>query len=67
MTGRPNIGAYTGTPDIGAWQFPQTEGVRPGALRSDPVLTGAVESAAALTGKLGNRVVTESEFGADQS
>lgn len=65
--GRPNIGAYTRTPDIGAWQFPVPDGVRPGALRSDPMIASIIDSGPALAGELEGRIVTESEFSADQS
>ncbi len=64
--GRPNVGAYIGIPDMGAWQFPVPDGLRIGALRSSPVITGAIGTTAALTGELGDRVVAEGEFSADQ-
>ncbi len=67
MNGRPDIGACSGIPDIGAWQFVIPDGLRSGTLGSSPAVSGALETTAALTGQLAGQIVIDGELGADQS
>lgn len=67
QNGRPDIGACSGIPDLGAWQFVIPDGLKMGTLESEPTITGAITSTSAVVGKLGARIVIEGKFGADQS
>ncbi len=66
---KPDMGAvrfYQG--EIGAWQFAvYPPAIRPGKLRSRPMVTGAFESIDVVTGKLKSQVLVEGKFGADQT
>ena len=64
---RPDIGACSGIPDIGAWQFVIPDGLRNGTLQSRPMATGSVTSTTVANGTVGSRAVVEGKFGADQS
>ncbi len=63
----PDMGACSGIPDIGAWQFVIPDGLRVGQLQSEPKITGQITSTTAGTGKLKSRPAVEGEFSADQS
>ena len=63
----PDMGACSGIPDIGAWQFVIPDGLRDGTFQSRPAVTGLIMNTSVATSKLGNRSVAESKFGADQS
>ena len=65
---RPDMGAvHFYPPDMGAWHFAiYPPAIRPGKLRSRPVVVGLLENTDVVTGKLGARVSTEGKFGADQ-
>ncbi len=60
------MGAITDIPDMGAWQFTVPDGLRTGKFSSSPTISGATESDPALTGKLGDEIVVDGEFGANQ-
>ena len=65
---KPDMGAFSGIPDIGAWQFVIPDGLRVGTLRSRPAVVGDITcTATTATGTLRSRVVAESEFGAVQT
>lgn len=59
---RPDMGACSGIPDIGAWQFVIPDGLKAGTFRSRPAVTGAIKSEIALTGKMKSQVVTTGEM-----
>ena len=67
LDARPDMGACSGIPDMGAWQFVIPDGLRDGTLRSRPAVTGDITSTTTGTGKLGSRATVEGKFGADQS
>ncbi len=64
---RPDMGAYMGIPDMGAWQFVIPDGLRQGKFLSEIMMTGGIASASALTGKLGDSISVDGGFGADQT
>lgn len=64
---RPDMGACSGIPDIGAWQFVIPDGLRMGMLANSPWITGEIKSGPVLAGKLGDRIVMEGKLGADQT
>jgi len=63
----PDMGACSGIPDMGAWQFAIPDGLRLGAFRNDIIIAGALMGTVAGTGLLGSRPVAEGKFGADQA
>ncbi len=64
---RPDMGACSGIPDMGAWQFVIPDGLRVGKLQSRPKITGLITSTIAVSGALKSRPAVEGVFGADQS
>lgn len=64
---RPDLGACSGIPDIGAFQFVIPFGMRQGKFRSVPVITGSITSTSVLTGEFNSKIVLEGKFGADQT
>ena len=63
----PDMGACSGIPDMGAWQFVIPDGMRNSTLRSEPAVTGAFTSTSAGTAKFLGRTVIEGKFSANQS
>ncbi len=63
FNGRPDMGAVSGIPDMGAWQFVIPDGLEAGALANTPTVTGALEDYAALIGKLGDYVTVDGKLG----
>ena len=60
---KPDMGALSGIPDMGAWHFVGPDGLEAGALANIPTVTGALEDRPALTGKLGDYVTVDGELG----
>ncbi len=63
----PDMGACSGIPDMGAWQFVIPDGLRDGTFLGRPVATGKITGTSAGTGALGARLAVEGKFSADQS
>ena len=64
---KPDMGACSGIPDIGAWQFVIPDGLTSGTFRSRPAVVGELTSGSTATGTFGSHVVAEGEFSADQT
>lgn len=63
----PDMGACSGIPDMGAWQFVIPDKITGGAFRSEPQTTGDVHAEPVATARLNSRPVLESPFGSVQA